>query len=323
MESVTVVLESAATEPHMVCLFDHVVVPVVPMITDAITPLITTMVEQSVAAWNAFVTSPIITTLVNSVTSLAREVVEAYLFADKELKEFSSNMATTINSACQTVTGSMLEVSRHINLATSDWCSGLTNKLTLEDAALALVPTVLSYLFDLLQKHVWAPLTSRMLSVADTLGSALNQLIVGLGGLIPEIGGVSFSAVTVPLGAALGAIFPDMATTFMTNIQEGTEGLITQGATMLVKETITLVESGVDLITNPIQPAIDDAMDAGASVAATFAPVFSSLISFLLPEVSLSITACTTNLETTFDLIKQTTCAAAREAEAKAALALQ
>ena len=295
MERVSLVTASNNPEPkaqYAQCALRHVMVPVMATSADLMVPLIQSAVTQIAETYNAFMTGDKISEFFGFFIEVGKSMLKGALLKSSALREFAEGVAEVVGQVCNAITAGTLESAEALDEDKTIACKSGADKLTLGDLAQAFVPWVLRYLFKEMMVHFWTPLTSKVATMIDTVTGMIMQLVDGVAGLIPEVGGVIFDCVTVPIHTVLSQITPESGATAVKLAREFVESEITKLSKVIVKEIVDKFEEGVDLITDPFKNVIQEANQLLATVLDVTTPILSEVMGVVLPEIQEAMHLC-------------------------------
>ena len=184
----------------------------------------------------------------------------------------------------------------------------------------------------LINIHVWQPLLTELVTLCHNLQSVVQQIVVGLCGLIPELGGVGCSAISAPIGVAFSSITAQLLRGSVQGLITNFEGWwlakipswsldIADGITELAEDAIKEAAKGVDAAVDAVVPAnVISGIEASVSkmvedVDAVLVPLYklaSPIILFLMkliiPKITQGLFMCGQDLDKIVGLIEEKLC---------------
>jgi hypothetical protein len=175
----------------------------------------------------------------------------------------------------------------------------------------------------LLDVYVYQPMIQSFNNLITWANGGLMQIIVGLCGLIPEVGGLICGAITGPLTTFIDQAAIQLSSGAVKLMKDGVQGLLDSSMPGVI-DTITewivgMVDAGTSWVKAQIPPSaiawaksgtaeLKKASDQMKPVTDAIKPIFMELVQLTLPKITDKVKQCASGLNTLGDLIKQRMC---------------
>ena len=228
-----------------------------------------------------------------------------------------------ISMTCQTRSRQLLAIAEGRSDSTV-LCAATTNTLgdvdwhTMMVAAFTTVLTTAGdYVINALNEHVWQPLLQKLTAIAISSQDFILQVVDGVAGLIPEIGGIIATTLTTTISQVGTKISEVLASEEVMGITASiTEALHTE-APVWADTIATSITSQVSSANAATQTAVAPALEFGRSTAplampimAVLVPLMSTLANSALPTIFSASQTCAADTQSLITLVRASSCAA-------------
>jgi len=140
-------------------------------------------------------------------------------FVGSKIKELDGILDTRINAFCSQATKSIVAFSKGVKPIPAGFCISDESPViaNIKGGLAAMLSGGLKWiienLFDLLDDHVWQPLLIKLVSLTNSLQSTIEKLLIGLCGLLPEVGGIACASITAPIGVLVTQVTSQLTST--------------------------------------------------------------------------------------------------------------
>lgn len=191
----------------------------------------------------------------------------------------------------------------------------------------AVLTAVLTWAVNEIQKfldqYVYQPLAQSLNNMITWANGGLMQIIVGLCGLIPEVGGLIASAITTPLTTFIDQGSIQLVTGAVNGMKGLVQGFLDENMPHWVSTIsdwiVGLVEAGTSWVKAQIPPSVisftkDVATKAKKAhkqmmpVLNAVQPFFMELVQLTLPKITGKVKECASGLDMLGDLVKERMC---------------
>jgi len=294
--------DSSSGNSYSKCMYDYILRPIIAAITHGIIWIVRKAIEGMIAAFEAFLELPAVKAFYSSVIKAAQPMIDAVLKINEMRKKFDRDASVAVGKVC----GDAIKGLTYIgdNTPSTMWCTNDQGVLDLSVAIKELIPFLLQHIYDKMENMFWAPLGAKIATLIDgALGSLLN-LIVGIAGLIPEVGGILFDIIVVPAHQALSVLVPNGANAAINLIRNKIETFITGKALELADFLASKVKAGQDMLVDKVSSAmayVDNKIPKPSDQVQTvlmdwIIPIAGELVMLAFPKLTTEVLDCSTTL---------------------------
>ena len=257
------------------------------------------------------------------VTKVAKESAAKFL---PKLEAVELRIGNAIQSVCQKQSRKMLEIaegksdSKLFCAAAGDETS-TENKEMLSAAFSEGMIAAADYVIAALNKHVWMPLLQKMSAMLIAAEDFIMQLVDGVAGLIPEVGGIiatSMTAVVSQVSAKISEVLSDEA---VTKIADTMSATINTEIPIWSAQLADSIQTQTDAAKASIGAAKTEAVapflafkgkvsPLAAPLMGVLSPLFTTFANTVLPTITVATTTCAKDIKALTAIVKATACKA-------------
>jgi len=307
MQRVDAIAEDKSLHSYSKCMLNYILRPLMAAVTKAVMYLIRKGVENIIKAYEAFMNLPVVKSLYEKAIKAAEPIIEAALFVDAKRKEFDAKSTAIVAKVCTKTTKILTDIGEGTPDGT--WCINENGVIDMPTVIENLVPHFMQPVWKKMGDIIWTPLTAKIGTLVNSALGALTELIVGVAGLIPEVGGVIMDCITIPLVQTLSIVIPNQISSLVDKLRQGIEDWVTNKMIEVGKMIWAEIEKGINTYVTPLANKVQTAYNEAKAVMDVAVPILSKVMAFVLPNLKAEIDSCQASLTSIKNLYIKTSCA--------------
>lgn len=257
------------------------------------------------------------------VTDKAKEKATKFL---PQLANVELRIGNAVQNVCQKQTRKMLDVaegksdSKLFCAAAGDQTS-TENKEMLSAAFSEAMIAAADYVIAALNKHVWMPLLQSMTAMAIAAEDFMMQLVDGVAGLIPEVGGIIATSMTSVISQVSAKISEVLADEAVTKVADTLSAVVNAEVPIWSDQLAGSIQAQTDAakasasaaktaVTAPFLGFAVKASPLAAPVMAVLSPLMTQFANTVLPTITSATTTCAKDIKSLSVVVKASACKA-------------
>ena len=314
VNQITALKDSGGLEPELKCAVEHIILPVMPKLEKFLAQLLTKAITKMAALSNKMFGGKKLTTFViDSVTDLVGQ--SNLVLAEDTVKKIQVVVRAKVDQFCEEQMANTAKAGKALKEAKPG--QGGSNSAAgkkicevkavvdkgevgpvLKKAALPMLGTGLDWVYTKFFEPIESDITNKLMSA----WAVVNDFVVGLAGLIPEVGGLISDVIMIPIEYLKGSLVHPLVTSLQNGLWKTARPKILAAVKPIMDAAIAKIEQAAkaakvkaEEVMKDVEGAVQDAKNLRGKVVdmtQLFAPILNKLAEKVLPGVPAAVEKC-------------------------------